>query len=283
MKLILCCAVVILAVLTGCRAIGPAAEEKLGITALELRQKSQLATDPNGILKKAQSFETVQEVEELGKNLVGREKRSTSLEIIRYRSPFYVSVIQILAEDSVQRLVANPRGIWQIDIMGEARELTRPAQKASFEFMVAELNPKTRDSDIWKNIVLEESDLNPDSWYKLVFYPKGNAIRSETEYIEKGTFLTRRIEVDFGYRASITEIPVYRKVRYGMQMPETTINYTSDGKTEAIRHLKSFRINCLKKDCSCDFEPETPLNQTLPGCRGCGPEPKPRRIYVPTP
>lgn len=267
--------------LSGCRLIGLDAEHKFGITAQEVREKSQRAADPHGVMKKAVSFEMVQKVTESGRNLLGKATTKTHTEITRYKSPFYLCIMEVYNPETIKRLIANPRGIWDIDIVGHVTEITQSRQKEAFEFSMAEMNPQTTDDMLWKSMVLEESDIRPDSWYKLVMYPKTKAIVKKTFYIEKNTFLPRRVEVDLGSAVSTTEIIEYKAYPNGLKMVQVAKSSYSDARFggKVTRELKAFRLNTLDADCDCDFEPETPAGMTLPGCKACGPNSKPRSVY----
>lgn len=278
-KLLLTLSASLLALTVACRAVGPEAERKLGITAAELCMKNKAAEDPNNALKNAKSFEYVHKVTVKGHDILGRISTKEHTEVVRYKAPYCLSMYQIYGLNQVARTISNLRGVWTVNLTGHEKALTG-SQKEAMEFMLNELNPKIDDDMLWSKIVLEESDRNPEEWYKLVFYPKYSIFRSRTEYIDKKTFLPRLMITDFGAGNSTTsEFVEYTTLANGV-LTASLVRTASSGSSEVqVRQLLNIAINNLNPDCICDFEYDTPLGTSHPGCPACGPKPKPRKLY----
>lgn len=268
----------------GCKSVGLEAEEKLGITANEVRARSLKVLTGDGLISNATSFETVYYVAKNSQNLLGRKTIREYVELTRYLEPDCLLVAEIYAKNSIKRLIVNPQGIWEVDIAGAQKKISSNQDRKAFEFAMDMQNPAKSDSDLWRLIELEESDYCSDSCYKLVFYPKleGTAIKSYVEYVNKTTYLpVRSVMRITGDRSVTTDMLEYCKFNT-VQMPSRTRSFDSQTEDESVRILQSFKINCLNKDCCCDFEPDAPIHMTLPGCKFHGPEPKPRTFYEPT-
>ncbi len=273
--------VVLSVAMLGCRAVGEEAEAKLGITAKEIRARNLTQTNGDGILTNATSFEMIQFVNERSKNSVGITRDRQYIELTRCLLPDYLSIGTIYSSDAIKRMIVNPRGVWEIDAAGASTQIKDKGALKRTRFILDMQNSAKKDEDLWRKIELEESELNPDTWYKLVFYPKGDVpgFSSRVEYINKNTFLCDRNVLYFVQGIQLTtDIEEYKSFG-SMKIPYMSISYDKGNENISRRVLKSFKINCLNKDCICEFEPDAKLNMTIPGCRACGEKAKPRTYY----
>lgn len=242
-----------------CRMVGAEAEAAYGITAEEVYSKMIKAIDPQGDMLNAKSCLMVRDIRETKMNILGTVSDQTSVETTVLRPPQCLSVTTAYAPGVFSWIIVNEYGAWSRDLAGVVTQLRgKPLEAARFYVKKAMLSG-VNQRQLWEDVILEESDILPEKWYRLVLVPKISGMNPTINYVNRKTFMLERVAVivptDTGNKSVICDIDAYQVYNDDILVPSLIKYYNDQGIVSSEVFLKTFKINDLEEGCNCPFDP----------------------------